>query len=130
MNGQTYGCNVRIRAALLATLLALFFSAAASTKSASAATYHYCSGCVINAGTYRIAANAKYITNNYAHRLSGPTGTQIGTIAKYADTGAWGNWALSTSTQVVHYYDGTRLAWGATAHWGAGNYGFNAHVSH
>lgn len=130
MHGQTYGCRFCIRAMLLATLTALVFSVGLSTRTASAATYQYCGGCVIYAGQARIAPNAYFITNSYAHRLSGPAGTQIGSAALYTDNWTWSTWAMSTSTQVNRLFNGTRPAQGAARHWGGGNYGFNAHVGY
>lgn len=102
-----------------------------TAASAEAASYHYCSSCTINAGSTRIAGSARYITLDYVHRLSGPSsGVTIGAIARYADTGSWGNYVYSTSTEVTHSYNGSRPAYGAATNFGAGNYGFNAHVNY
>ncbi|MBI2691968.1 MAG: hypothetical protein HYX29_08505 [Solirubrobacterales bacterium] len=97
---------------------------------AEAATYGYCSGCTINGNGGSVTAGiSRYITSNYVHRLSGPSGgVTIGARAFYTDNGSWGNFVYSTSTEVTHGYSGSRPARGSASNFGAGNYGFNAHV--
>lgn len=100
-----------------------------SAVPAESATSRYCDGCTIYSNSLVKATVARYITLDYVHRLSGPSsGVTIGAIAQYADNYAWGNYVYSTSTEVTHGYSGSRPAWGAAANFGAGNYGFNAHV--
>jgi hypothetical protein len=108
--------------------LALF--ACSGVAIAEAATYHYCNGCLVYARSLVEASQAKYITQDYVHRLAGPSGVTIGAVAQYADNYAWGNYVYSTSTEVTHSYLGNRPAWGAAANFGGGNYSFNAHVTY
>jgi hypothetical protein len=119
---------VRRELALILALTALALSA--GVASADGQTHHYCSGCTINAGLTYKDPNDYSITQDYVHRLSGPSsGVTIGAAAYYTDTGSWGNWVYSTSTEVTHGYGGSRPARGAAGNFGAGNYGFNAHVT-
>lgn len=99
---------------------------------AEAATSRYCSGCTIGGNGGSVTASTpRYITSNYVHRLSGPSsGVTIGARAYYTDNGSWGNFVYSTSTQVTHGYTGGRPARGSASNFGAGNYGFNAHVNY
>lgn len=96
---------------------------------AEAATYRYCAGCTIYAGSPFTAGTSRYITSNYVHRLSGPSGgVTIGARALYTDNNSWGNFVYSTAREVTHGYSGGRPARGSASNFGAGNYGFNAHV--
>lgn len=111
--------------------LAISLALLAGTASAEAASHHYCSSCTIYAWTSKVDPTAHYITLNYVHRLSGPSsGVTIGARAKYVSDGSWGSYVYSTTTEVQHGYNGTRNAWGAATNFGAGNYGFNAHVNY
>lgn len=115
---------------LLVFLVPAFWMLARATP-ANAGTHHYCSSCTIYSGSLKLDPTAHYITLDYVHRLSGPgSGVTIGAIAKYVSDGSWGSYVYSTSTEVQHGYNGTRAAWGAAANFGAGNYGFNAHVNY
>lgn len=127
LDGSLVMPGLTLRLALAATVLLLVGVAAP----ASAATDHYCSGCTIYSNQLVENTYYHYITSDYVHRLSGPTtGVTIGAIAQYADNYAWGNYVYSTSKEVIHGYSGKRPAWGAAANFGAGNYGFNAHVNY
>lgn len=126
---DTARARVRGHAFLLAAVTALTLSVVVAV--AEAASYNYCSGCTISSNSLVKAASSRRITLDYVHRLSGPgSGVTIGAIAQYADNGAWGNYVYSNSTEVTHGYSGSRPAWGAAANFGAGNYGFNAHVNY
>lgn len=114
-------------ACLIASTLVLLLHAGGAR--AEAATYRYCSGCTIYGYSPFTAPSSRYITSNYVHRLSGPSsGITIGARAYYTDNGSWGNFVYSTSTEVTHGYSGSRPARGSASNFGAGNYGFNAHV--
>lgn len=127
---ETHAPFVRWRksACVTCSMLALFVFIGAA--SAEAATYRYCSGCTIGGnGGLVTASSSRYITSNYVHRLSGPSsGVTIGARAYYTDNGSWGNFVYSTSTEATHLYSGSRPARGSASNFGAGNYGFNAHV--
>lgn len=116
----------RTACAFIATLVLIICT---GVTNAEAATYRYCSGCTIYSGVPYTASSSRYITSNYVHRLSGPSsGITIGARAFYTDNNSWGNFVYSTSTQVTHLYSGGRPARGSASNFGAGNYGFNAHV--
>lgn len=119
------------RRASQSALVAIALLLVAGAPTAHAATDHYCSGCTVYSNQLVENTLYHYITADYVHRLSGPgSGVTIGAIAQYADTFAWGNYVYSTSKEVTHGYNGKRPAWGAAANFGAGNYGFNAHVNY
>jgi hypothetical protein len=120
----------RVRFAICITGATLLLLAFAGAQRAQAATYHYCSSCLVYSGSLVEASQAKYITLDYVHRLAGPAGTTIGAVAQYADNYAWGSYVYSTATEVTHSYLGNRPAWGAAANFGGGNYSFNAHVGY
>lgn len=116
----------RTACVFIATLVLIICT---GVTNAEAATYRYCSGCTIFSGVPYTAGGSRYITSNYVHRLSGPSsGVTIGARALYTDNYSWGNFAYSTSTEVTHLYTGGRPARGSASNFGAGNYGFNAHV--
>lgn len=111
----------------LVTLLLAAFAAG----STNAGTHQYCTGCTIYGNSLFTDPTPHYITLDYVHRLSGPsTGVTIAARAKYVSDGSWGSYVYSTSTEVQHGYNGTRNAWGSATNFGAGNYGFNAHVNY
>lgn len=125
------GFDARIRTALVAIALAATMVLVGATSSAFGSSFTYCNGCTINSG-YAYESNTwAYITTDYVHRLSGPgSGVTIGAVAQYADDGSWGNYVYSSTTEAIHYYNGARPAWGTATNFGAGNYGFNAHVDY
>ena len=120
----------RLRAAFCIAGASLVLLAGAGVAVAEAATYHYCVSCLVRSSSLVEASSARYITQDYVHRLAGPSGVTIGAVAQYADNYAWGNYVYSTSTEVTHSYTGNRPAWGAAANFGGGNYSFNAHVTY
>lgn len=93
-------------------------------------TYQYCPGCTINGGQTRESNVWKRANTVYLHRLSGPSGTGISTrgraVGSDASTCASG---LVTVTQAACYAGGA-ASYGRSTNWGAGNYGFNAHLTY
>ncbi|MBJ7353791.1 MAG: hypothetical protein JHC98_03115 [Thermoleophilaceae bacterium] len=122
--------SARLRGAICIFGATIAVFACSTVAVAEAATYHYCNSCFIRSYTLFEASQAKYITQDYVHRLAGPAGVTIGAVAQYADNYAWGSYVYSTSTEVIHGYTGNRPAWGAAANFGGGNYSFNAHVTY
>jgi hypothetical protein len=118
------------RGALCILAATIVLTACSGVAVAEAATYHYCVGCLVRANSLVEAASARYITQDYVHRLAGPAGVTIGAVAQYADDYSWGSYVYSTSTEVTHSYIGNRPAFGAAANFGGGNYSFNAHVTY
>jgi hypothetical protein len=126
---ETHTDSNRWRKTACAFIATLVLIIGTGTATAEAATYRYCNGCTIYSGVPYTASSSRYITSNYVHRLSGPSGgITIGARALYTDNNSWGNFVYSTSTEVTHLYSGGRPARGSASNFGAGNYGFNAHV--
>lgn len=96
---------------------------------AYAATYTYCNGCTINAGSIRMSNATRYAYLSYVHRLSGPSsGVYIGTWAMHPDSTIWcANGGYVTE---VTCGPGWHEVHGFAENRGAGNYGFNAHLSY
>lgn len=116
------------RPALFVLLSCVFVLAAAAV--AFAQTYQYCPGCTINGGATRESNVWKAANTVYEHRLSGPSGTAISTRGRYRyndnSTCASG---IVTVTQAACYAGGAQ-SYGRASNWGAGNYGFNAHLTY
>lgn len=105
--------------------LAAIFAAIAFAYS----TYQYCSGCTINAGASRTSAATRYAVLSYEHRLSGP-GSGVKIQAEALNTG--GGLVCSTysyATEVTCDPNSVEV-YGRAWNFGAGNYGFNAHLSY
>lgn len=127
------------RASAIACVTVVLLGAAFAGQ-ASAASYTYCDGCTIygtdNGNNAIVSTNGYYITLDYVHRLSGPYCTNIGAGSVYYDYSlgryVWGSIVLQgdCSTDVQHGYNGDRVFWGGAVNYGAGNYGFNAHVDY
>lgn len=120
-SARSLAAAVTVAAALLA----------AGAGPAAAGVDHYCVGCTINGNSGIQDTNGFYLTLDYVHRLSGPSCTTIGARAYYGG-GVWGGFAynLSCSDDVQHGYNGSQFGYGEAWNFGAGNYGFNAHVDY
>lgn len=114
---------VTIAAALAAT--AAIFAAVALASS----TYEYCSGCTINANSTRTSNATRFAILSYVHRLSGPgSGVEIGTFARPPGGGYW--CATTSFGTEVSCDPGGHEVYGEADNYGAGNYGFNAHLTY
>jgi len=118
-----------VTAAIAVAIAAAIFAAAAIAVS----TYTYCNGCTINAGSSRTSAATRFAVLSYEHRLSGPgSGVQIQAEALANNGGNPGSVVCSTSsfTTEAACNPGGAEVFGRAWNFGAGNYGFNAHLSY
>lgn len=117
---------------LLAALTAAFALGLAAVALATT-TYTYCDGCTINAGDKRTSAATRNAVLSYEHRLSGPgTGVQIEAQALANNGGVPGSLVCSgpSSTTEAACDPGGHEVFGRAWNYGAGNYGFNAHLTY
>jgi hypothetical protein len=92
-------------------------------------TYEYCSGCTINAGSSRTSAATRFAVLSYEHRLSGPA-SGVTIRAEALNTGGGLVCSNSSSSVEVTCSPGGTEVYGRAWNLGAGNYGFNAHLSY
>lgn len=122
--------RARVFAVALAAMAAVAIFAAVAMATS---TYEYCSGCTINASSSRTSAADRFAVLSYEHRLSGPgSGVQIEVQAFANNGGQPGSQVCSSltfSTEAACDPGGTD-SFGRAWNFGAGNYGFNAHLTY
>ncbi len=94
---------------------------------AFAASYRYCDGCTINSQSRRVSNATRVAKTSYMHRLSGPSSGV--TIQVQAFWGDHFYCTQQTTTTEAACSVGNHEVHGAAYNGGAGNYGFNAHLS-
>lgn len=118
----------RMRVLLLAAICALALTVVVSA--AVAASYRYCDGCTINSNDQRTSAASRSATSSYVHRLSGPSSNTAVTISARAFISGGQLVCINTNAaRDISCPPGGAYVRGQAVNWGAGNYGFNAHLS-
>lgn len=119
----------RLSRGLVSLVCAIALGAAIFATAASAATYTYCNGCTINASDYRMSAATRYAYISYVHRLSGPGSGVLIYAEAYTPGGtlvcSQPSWSTEAACNPARY-EVHGVAW----NFGAGNYGFNAHLGY
>jgi hypothetical protein len=117
-----------LRVLLMAAVCALAMTVVVSA--ATAASYRYCDGCTINSNDQRTSAASRNATNSYMNRLSGPSSNTAVTIEVRAFiTNGPLVCANANNVRDISCPPYGNYVRGQAVNWGAGNYGFNAHLS-
>ncbi len=118
----------RLRVLLLAAMCAIASTVVVAT--AVAASYRYCDGCTINSNDQRTSAASRNATSSYVHRLSGPSSDSAVNISARAFVTNGPLVCIATNyVRAISCPPGGAYVRGQAVNWGAGNYGFNAHLA-